>query len=385
MWDLVLALSGAKLLFLHCYRSTDFEVHRNWLAVTHSLPLHRWYTDETSPWTLDYPPLFAWFEWALSQVAAAVDPGMLDVANLDYASPATVLFQRLSVIVADLALAKGVVTCADAVDHAGNSKTRPSWSTRERLAVLVIANAGLLMVDHVHFQYNGFLFGVSLHSVGCLLRGDHLRSAFWFAVLLNLKHIYLYCAPAYFFYLLKHFVLEKDVQLAESAKRLFSLGTTVLLVFTVSLGPFAFLGQLPQLARRLFPFKRGLCHAYWAPNFWSVYNVADKILAVAGKKLELIPSSEVRNMMKHLVGFEVVFFFKTSRLQNTTASMTGGLVQEFDHEVLPSVSPTATFILAATAAAPALCILWRGPKSGTQFLRALVLCSFGSFMFGWSV
>lgn len=59
---------------------------------------------DTSQWTLDYPPFFAWFEFVLSQFAVWVDPGMVKIQNLEYSSKATIVFQRLTVVTADILL-----------------------------------------------------------------------------------------------------------------------------------------------------------------------------------------------------------------------------------------------------------------------------------------
>ncbi|XP_034034246.1 probable dolichyl pyrophosphate Glc1Man9GlcNAc2 alpha-1,3-glucosyltransferase [Thalassophryne amazonica] len=366
-WSLAAGVSLLKCLFINAYRSTDFEVHRNWLAITHSQRLSRWYYENTSEWTLDYPPLFAWFEFSLSYVASHFDRSMLLVENVNYVSPAAVLFQRLSVVFSDGVFICAVRECCRCVWEQKGSRdvlNRPPFV----LAVLLLWNFGLLIVDHVHFQYNGFLFGFLLLSLSTHLQSRHLLGALLFAILLNLKHIYLYVAPAYGIYLLRSYCFTRDnkdgsVQWTSfSLRRLLALAGIVGSVFTLSFGPFITMGQLPQVLSRLFPFKRGLCHAYWAPNIWALYNILDKSLVLLGVRLKLLQEAELPR-----------------------ASMTGGLVQEFQHSVLPSVSPSVTLVCTLLSILPALVSLWRRPRGARGFLRCLLLCALGSFIFGWHV
>jgi alpha-1,3-glucosyltransferase len=105
----LLLATAVKLLLVPCYKSTDFEVHRNWLAVAGTLPVARWYTEATSQWTLDYPPLFGWFERGLARLAPLFDAGMLSLQAEPYDTPNTVLFQRGSVIVCDVVLMLGIL------------------------------------------------------------------------------------------------------------------------------------------------------------------------------------------------------------------------------------------------------------------------------------
>ncbi|XP_069134127.1 dolichyl pyrophosphate Glc1Man9GlcNAc2 alpha-1,3-glucosyltransferase-like [Argopecten irradians] len=368
LWVVAAAVTCLKALLIPSYRSTDFEVHRNWLAITNKLPVKKWYYESLSEWTLDYPPFFAWFEFGLSKVAYYFDSKMLIISNLSYASNETVLFQRLSVIVTDFVFIYAVKEfCSKFVKLRRRDENDEDVTENPSvvLGVLLICNCGLLIVDHIHFQYNGFLFGLMMLSITHMYEEKYIRSAFWFAVLLNCKHIYLYIAPAYFVYLLRCYCFQSTTDgrirwLSFSPLRLIALGTVVISIFSLSFGPFIYLNQLPQVVSRLFPFKRGLCHAYWAPNFWALYNVADKGAAMVAKKLQVINST-------------------------SEAVMTGGLVQEFEHAILPSIPPIVTLVAVVLSILPVLLNLWWSPKGPRSFLRALILCAFGSFMFGWHV
>lgn len=146
-------------------------------------------------------------------------------------------------------------------------------------ALSILLSPGLLIIDHIHFQYNGFLYGLLVLSlVLARKQSTMLYSGILFAVLLCFKHIYLYLAPAYFAYLLRAFCLSQKSIFEIRYWNCVKLGASLVVIFGLAFGPYAAWGQLDQLFSRLFPFSRGLCHAYWAPNVWAMYSFTDRVL-----------------------------------------------------------------------------------------------------------
>ncbi|PPQ63414.1 hypothetical protein CVT24_004924 [Panaeolus cyanescens] len=350
-WDIFWLSTAFKLLLFPAYRSTDFEVHRNWLAITHSLPISKWYYDTTSEWTLDYPPFFAYFEKLLSIPAYFVDPKIVDLNNLNYDAWTVIAYQRSTVIITEMLL--GVVLLKfirGAVDP-----------TMQRIiSASIFLHPGFLIVDHIHFQYNGFMYGILLWSILMARNGNKLGSGILFAVLLNFKHIYMYLAPAYFIYLLRSFCMAPNGQI--QIKNFLSLANAVIGVFVVSLGPFALMGQIPQLLSRLFPFTRGLNHAYWAANFWALVTFLDRVLL---KYAQYTGANIAIN-------------------DSGVASTSRGLVGDTIFAVLPNIKPIYTFIITIAFQAIWLFKLWRNPTY-KSFLTALTLSGWTSFLFGWHV
>lgn len=363
IWAVALPL---KLLLMTGYHLTDFDVHRNWMAITHNLPLLKWYVEATNQWTLDYPPFFAYFEWVLSQFVPLLvrADGALDiVATGDYGLP-TVYYQRATVIVSELLLFYSLQWFIN------TSPTQVSARRSYVIALLLALCPGLLICDHIHFQYNGFLFGMLTMTIGLARIGRYVSSAAWFAVLLCFKHIYLYLAPAIFIFLLSTCIDKKRWQI--NFGLLFAIGATVLVVFAIAFVPF--ISTLPQLVARLFPFSRGLTHAYWAPNMWAVYSFIDRVLIQVYRRLPL-----ARRYLEYVFGPQVTMLHTLN-----IALATRGIVGDIEFLVLPTITPKITFVLTLFYMVMALIPLFFQP-TWRRFVGALTLCGYASFLFGWHV
>lgn len=384
LWNFWICGLFLKVLLFPDYFSTDFDVHRNWLAITHNLPISEWYYENTSQWTLDYPPFFAYFEWFLSQFVPPVvkKDGCLDIVEVGQFGWPTVFFQRTTVIVSEILLYA-------VLQYYINTTSKARRSQSFIVATSIVVSPGFLIIDHIHFQYNGFLFAIFIASIVTARNGNYLWCAAFYSIALCFKHIFLYMAPCYFVFLLRAYVLNfenfkfksyKDLLFLVKWCHLLKLASIVIGVFSVCFAPFIF--QMPQVLSRLFPFSRGLTHAYWAPNFWALYSFADKILSIIILRVPYIYTFITRFISSPLIPASVNEI--RQRVQEASNNGSKGLVQDVIFTVLPQIPPKVTFILTIFYQILAVIPVLFDP-SFKRFIGSLTLCGLASYLFGWHV
>lgn len=178
------------------------------------------------------------------------------------------------------------------------------------------------------------------------------------------------------------------INLGFQSDRFVQLAMIVTAVCTVSFGPFLLVGgvsEIRQIVSRLFPFQRGLNHAYFAGNIWALATTVDRVLvrcSCVGSEIKLIRADLVSR------GWPV----RAGALK--TASR--GLIGDTTFGVLPQITPRHCFAISATIMAvrrrptsslmPQIYMgrLWFDPTY-KRFVSAVVLCAFTSFIVGWHV
>ena len=135
---------------------------------------------------------------------------------MPYETSEAILFQRFSVILSDFFLIFAAWRFVHSVSFPSSANAPAPGSTilsispgerKKNLAVfsMIILNVGLLLVDHIHFQYNGLLMGLLILSFDAANRGNHIMLTVYFSVLVLMKHLFVFFVPVFGLYLLRSY------------------------------------------------------------------------------------------------------------------------------------------------------------------------------------
>ena len=102
------------------------------------------------------------------------------------------------------------------------------------------------------------MLGLLLWSIHQMQQQNDLSSCIIFAILLNMKHLFVYAAPVFLVYTLGHYCKGKN-----AFKRFLIVGSAVVAVFSASFGPFIALGQIQQVMWVLHAMPRVMASVGW--------------------------------------------------------------------------------------------------------------------------
>lgn len=283
------------------------------MEITTRLPISQWYFHDLEWWGLDYPPLTAYHSYLCGLVGSYINPDWFALhTSRGIDDEKLKIFMRATVIVSEyLIYIPAVVIFVRRFSRLQNVHT---WESSVALAAILMSPS-LILIDHVHFQYNTVMLGLVVASISSMIAGRNLWASIFFVAALGFKQMALYYAPVIFAYLLGTCIfprinLGRLLRIASITGISFALLVApiylgalydarrgidargrpeligkpgplpILTQYSYMIDPFAWyypiVQQTAQLLHRVFPFARGLFEDKVA-NFWCALNVLIKL------------------------------------------------------------------------------------------------------------
>lgn len=280
------------------------------MEITTQLPISQWYFHDLEWWGLDYPPLTAYHSWLLGKLGCLINADWFALyTSRGSDDPNLKTYMRATVIISEyLIYIPAVIFFVQRLKRTQGARI---WNANIAITAILFQPA-IILIDHVHFQFNNVMLGFVVASISCILAGKLKWSCFLFVLALAFKQMALFYAPAIFAYLLgrciyPNFKLRRFIGISITTLASFALILLPLILGSLYdanhgieaqpgisnkhvplpiLTEYSFLIdshawyypailQVAQILHRIFPFTRGLFEDKVA-NFWCALNIAVK-------------------------------------------------------------------------------------------------------------
>ncbi|KAL0229903.1 hypothetical protein PCE1_003467 [Barthelona sp. PCE] len=231
----------------------DFEAQRHWKEITINLPTDQWYVNGTDNdlmyWGLDYPPLTAYHHFLVGKVFEKVHPPSVSLhESRGNEDKQTLLLMRSSALISDCILFILPVLLLHNIFHF------------ERLTLSLLFAVDLLVIDHVHFQYNHISLGLMLLALITFKVKKPFFSVLCFLLSVSYKQIALYYSLTFVVAVIRDFAFGSLGSFMACAAGVIVVAATVFLPFH---------STIFDVFARIFPFYRGAFEDKVA-SFWCI-------------------------------------------------------------------------------------------------------------------
>ena len=212
----------------------------------------------------------------------------------------------------------------------------------------------------------GMLLGLLILSLDFANRDNPIMVTIIFSILILMKHLFVPLTPLFAVYLITNYYHRYSNSINILIIKIVELVVIAIVALSAAFMPFLLqepsnaYQQLLQIFQRLFPWGRGLLHAYWAPNVWAIYCSIDLVL------------SKLTN---------------TASVTNTTTaanSSTSGIVGDFHYRILPAIPKSLVLLTLVLLLVPPVLLIIRKYDAST-LMTCVIYSTFTMFMFGYHV